>query len=143
MRRLKELYPSKKILACAPSDPAADILASRLSEYFHPSQLFRLNWWQRVPSSLNSKLIPYSHVVTSDDTQMFELYDASVLNNFEIIVTTAGTAGALAKCYSSTGYNTLGANTSGMPCIFPMLFDVVVMDEASQATEAEVSRILA
>lgn len=39
-------HPRSKVLAVAPSDVAADILAERLSEHMEPKQLFRLNWCQ-------------------------------------------------------------------------------------------------
>lgn len=39
-------HPEAKVLAVAPSDVAADILAERLAQYMTPTQLFRLNWYQ-------------------------------------------------------------------------------------------------
>jgi len=39
-------HPEARVLAVAPSDVAADILAERLAQHLTPTHLFRLNWYQ-------------------------------------------------------------------------------------------------
>ena len=116
--RVCRLHPTKRILACAPSDAAADVLCERLARYLSPQQLFRLNWWQRVSASMPAKLRPY----TLDVNDIFELPRAEVLQVYQVIVCSCGTAGVL-KALPSEQFR----------------FDMVFVDEASQAIEAEVS----
>ena len=53
IRRLKIIHPEKKLLVCAPSDAAADVLCDRLSKTkFTNKQMLRFNWWQRLRDSL-------------------------------------------------------------------------------------------
>lgn len=61
--------PSLRILACAPSDAAADVLALRLGAHFSKAKMFRLNWWQRLLASLPAPLLPYSY----QEGNLFEL----------------------------------------------------------------------
>ena len=49
--------PSTRILVTAPSDAAADVIAKRLVQYYNSDELFRLNWWQRMPASLSAELL--------------------------------------------------------------------------------------
>ena len=73
---LTKYYPDKKILACAPSDAAADVVCKRLAKYFTRAELFRLNWWQRLPAAVPIELIDYCCV------QVLQLY-------YEVIATAA------------------------------------------------------
>jgi helicase MOV-10 len=112
-------FPHKRILACAPSEAAADVIALRLLEALPDrSRMFRHNWWQRMVSSVPIKLLS----CCCQHGNLFELPSVEQLMNFSVIVTTCSAAGALAF------YETIR-------------FDVVIIDEASQATEAEVSKI--
>lgn len=120
--RICRQYPTKHILACAPSEAAADVLCDRLSRHLTRTELFRLNWWQRTSASLPVRLRPFAYDV--DD--VFELPSPQLLRQYRVIVCTCGTAGVLK-----------------VPPVLPgseaMTFDVVVVDEASQAVEPEVS----
>jgi helicase MOV-10 len=109
-----------KILACAPSDAAADVLCIRLSKHFSSLQLFRLNWWQRLIASVPIEILKFCYL---HKDHCFEMPSLEMLSEFNIIVTTTVTAGFLG-CLSS----------SQQP---PLAFDLILIDEVSQATEAE------
>lgn len=109
-------YPEKRILVCAPSDAAADVIAIRLCKSLGSDQLFRLNWWQRMLTSLPSMLLPYSYQAGD----MFELPTTDILKKFQVVVSTCSSAGIFMSEWSRVD------------------FDVVIVDEASQATESEV-----
>eukprot|EP01038_Epipyxis_sp_PR26KG_P010898 gene10898-14628_t len=121
---IREKYPNKRILACAPSDAAADVICLRLISHFQPNQLFRLNWWQRISASLPIKLLPYSN---KNEFDMFDIPQYYDLNNYQVIVSTCGTSGIfLGKEDPYSMYKKIE-------------FDVVIVDEASQTTEAEIN----
>jgi DNA polymerase III delta prime subunit len=128
IRRLKENYPTKRVLICAPSDAAADVVSSRLMKYFSNGRLLRLNWWQRMPDSVQPpELITYC---LTDARGLFDMpANAARISStkqkvlsYDIVVTTCVCAGALRYYTDSSG---------------SLLFDVVVVDEVSQATESE------
>lgn len=116
IREVFQQNRSVKILACAPSDAAADVLCLRLAKYFSTTQLFRLNWWQRLIASVPIEILNYCHL---HNENCFDLPPYEVLNRFNIIVTTTVTCGFL-NC-----------------CPLPLVFDLILIDEVSQATEAE------
>lgn len=100
-------------IACAPSDAAADVICERLSKHFTTQQLFRLNWWQRTTTSIPIKLRPYCY----DVNDIFEIPNYNILTNYQIIVCKCGTSGILRN--------------------INIEFDIVYIDEASQAIESE------
>ncbi|KAH8045179.1 helicase [Aureococcus anophagefferens] len=70
IRRLVASDPGARVLACAPSDEAADLLARRLAAAVvgdRSNVLLRLNWWQRKSSSLPLDILRYSCVDGNGD----------------------------------------------------------------------------
>jgi len=116
MRNIIQTYGiSKKILACAPSDAAADVICSRLSNFLDPSQLLRINYWKRQSDAVPIKLRRYCY--SKDSTDLFDIPSIDILSSFNVIVTTCATAGALD--------------------LIGITFDVVIVDEASQSNEID------
>lgn len=118
MKRLIVSNERIRILACAPSDAAADVLCRRLAKSMQPHQLLRLNWWQRSIASLPAQLLPYSYCISN----VFDIPTIEQLISYQVIICNCGTAGIF-------------QSIKEFPC-----FDAVFVDEASQAIEAEVSK---
>ena len=108
--------PNAKILACAPSNSAADILAQRLLS-LTPEEMFRCNAAFRIPITVPEELAPYTH----RKGYHYSLPSLNTLAQYKVIVTTCVNA--------SFAYNI------GIPGGH---FTHVFVDEAGQASEPEV-----
>ena len=108
--------PNARILACAPSNSAADILAQRLRQ-LTPEEMFRCNAAMRDPHTVPEELLPYTH----QKGPVFGFPSRSQLAKYKVVVSTCITA--------SFAYNL------GMPMGH---FTHVFIDEAGQASEPEV-----
>ena len=141
-----EMYPGARILATAPSDAAADVLALRLAKHFDQqalrmpakkplgaSQMLRLNWYNRVYDSVPIQLLNYCHIPKGGKLFDIPLYD--VLKMYRIIVATCGAAGCL-RHNQATMYDPYAPHHFSVTTL-PLDFDFVFVDEASQCTEAE------
>ena len=115
--------PGSRVLAMAPSDAAADILAGRILEALRPvlgeagarAQLFRASWWRRQQAALPPRLLPVSRV----DKGVFRLRGAGA---FRVVVCTPNCAAAL--------FDAGEAPADG--------FSHAFVDECGQSLEAEV-----
>ncbi|EJD54693.1 P-loop containing nucleoside triphosphate hydrolase protein [Auricularia subglabra TFB-10046 SS5] len=118
MRQLTLKDPSTKILTCAPSNSAADLLAERLiGEGLNASQLFRLNAPSRSKDQILKKLLPFSLL---NDHGTFAVPPSDTLASYTVVVSTCLTA--------SVPYNL------GLPAGH---FSYVFVDEVGQAMEPE------
>ncbi|KAG9414015.1 hypothetical protein AC1031_013218 [Aphanomyces cochlioides] len=106
------------VLAIAPSDAAADILAMRLRDYNHVTSLFRLNWPHRKIAAVPAPLLKFCHTEVGKD--IFSIPSIDQLSQFRIIVTTCTLAAIL--------------KIAGIPAGH---FSHIFVDEACQATEPE------
>jgi helicase MOV-10 len=119
IRQILDRDPRARILACAPSNSAADLLADRLQQQgIVPSQMFRLNAPTRRFGTLNKTLAAYSR--KSSDGEGFAVPRLEELEKFRIIVAT---------CISASLPFALGAQRGHYSHIF--------IDEAGQALEPE------
>ncbi|KZV82088.1 P-loop containing nucleoside triphosphate hydrolase protein [Exidia glandulosa HHB12029] len=86
IRQLTLKAPSVRVLACAPSNSAADILAERLAaEGMSPSELFRLNAPSRSREQLPKGLATYSRLSADN---VFTVPPVNVLSTFKVVVST-------------------------------------------------------
>lgn len=117
MRQILDTDPESRILACAPSNSAADLLADRLkSGGFPVSQIFRLNAPTRPIGSLSKTLKDCSLQID----EAFAVPPINQLLKFRVIVAT---------CISSSLPYAMGAPRNHFTHIF--------IDEAGQALEPE------
>ncbi|KAG8924470.1 hypothetical protein FRC01_011457 [Tulasnella sp. 417] len=117
IRQVLAWNPDAKILACAPSNNAADIIADRLRDTLSAAKLFRLNAPSRVktlPRSLESYSLRY-------DDGSFRIPPPQTIMEFRVVVST---------CASGSLPHGVGVPNGHFTHIF--------IDEAGQASEPEV-----
>ncbi|KAI0691004.1 P-loop containing nucleoside triphosphate hydrolase protein [Cerioporus squamosus] len=116
IRQILHSNPIARVLVCAPSNSAADIIALRMAS-LSPEEMFRCNAASRDPASLPDTLVPYTLRMTNH----YAIPPLETLQKYRVIVCTCGTA--------SFAYN-VGMERGHFSHIF--------VDEAGQATEPEV-----
>ncbi|KAK1774778.1 P-loop containing nucleoside triphosphate hydrolase protein [Copromyces sp. CBS 386.78] len=129
------------ILVCAPSEPAADTLADRLSKSMNRNDLFRLNRPTRDPREVLSNLLSYCYM----QKDVFALPPFAQLMSYRIIVTSCRDASMLmyARLTNSDLYtvsSTLHSQihpTSSPPTKSRLHWSALLIDEAAQAMEPE------
>ncbi|GLB39145.1 putative helicase [Lyophyllum shimeji] len=109
--------PDAKILACAPSNSAADLIAMRLRDLSH-DELFRFYAPSRAKDQVPHELLDYCHVRYDGH---FSVPPMARMMRFRAVVTT---------CVSSSFVSGIGIPRGHYSHIF--------VDEAGQATEPEV-----
>lgn len=117
MRQLLDRSPDARILACAPSNSAADLIAQRML-MLGASQLFRLNSLSRKVKDLPRTLLPFSQI---NGNNVFVVPTREALEKFRVVVST---------CISGGIPQGLGLK--------PGHFTHIFIDEAGQAKEPEV-----
>ncbi|XP_030634044.1 putative helicase mov-10-B.1 [Chanos chanos] len=110
--------PSARVLACAPSNSASDLLCERLLGYVDGHHLYRLYASSRDPSTVPKKLQKHSNWDAAVDGFVFP--SKETLMEYRVIVVTLVTAGRLVS--------------GGIP---PTHFSHIFIDEAGQAVEPE------
>ncbi|ETW75760.1 hypothetical protein HETIRDRAFT_390120 [Heterobasidion irregulare TC 32-1] len=106
---------SCRILACCPSNSAADELTTRLSTHLSTGDMFRLNAFSRPLQDCREPVVPYT---LSNDHDTFAFPPKSAMVKFRIVVSTCSSAGVLQSLGIPTGY-----------------YSHVFIDEAGQAEE--------
>ncbi|KAF9057240.1 RNA helicase [Panaeolus papilionaceus] len=117
IKQILSSNPNARILACAPSNSAADIIANRLMDFLEPDEMFRFYTPSRMKSQVPLKLLPYAYV--SYDGH-FSIPPISRVRRFRIIISTSISSSFTAGIGMSRGH-----------------FTHIFMDEAGQATEPE------
>ncbi|MCJ1287571.1 hypothetical protein MMC26_006923 [Xylographa opegraphella] len=143
---LQLVYPThpgrKNILLCAPSDPAADILALRIKAEVPYEDLFRLNSPSRSFAEVPGELLPYCHTTGN----LFSLPDFPKLMTYRIVVTTCRDADILiqARVTNRDLFRLEAGITEALypgsqvdSSKVPRHWDALLIDEAAQATEPE------
>jgi len=111
-----------KILACAPSNSAADLIALRLRDTIPKIQMFRLYAPSRYKNQVPDELEPYTYYCSDlDDRPSFSVPPFAVMKRFRVIVSTCISAAMLTGIGMTRGH-----------------FTHIFVDEAGQATEPEV-----
>ena len=116
IRQLLVEDPSVRILACAPSNTAADNIAKKLLD-LGPSQIFRLNALSRAVGDMSKILQPISNV---NGNLIFAMPDLEQVAKYRVIVST---------CFSANVPAGLGLKKGHFSHIF--------IDEAGQGKETE------
>jgi hypothetical protein len=117
IRQLLRQNPTARILACAPSNSAADLIAEKLVGVLSPDELFRFYAPSRQKEATSSML--KDHTYQSQGTYSVPLM--SRMTRFKVIVST---------CVSASVFHGIGMLRGHFGYIF--------VDEAGQATEPEV-----
>ncbi|KAF9457919.1 P-loop containing nucleoside triphosphate hydrolase protein [Collybia nuda] len=117
MHQVLRANPNSKILACAPSNSAADLIASRLNN-LTSNELFRFYAPTRTKNQVSDNLLPYTYIRNDGH---FSVPPLARMKQFRVVVTT---------CVSASVISGIGLLRGHYSHIF--------IDEAGHATEPEV-----
>ena len=112
IKQILRCNPTARVLACAPSNSAADIIALRLSGFLKTHELFRFYAPSRGKGTVPPNLLPYTFV---DTNGLFSWPSRVTARDYRVVVCTCLSAWFVG-CAS---------------------FSHVFIDEAGQATESE------
>jgi superfamily I DNA and/or RNA helicase len=100
---------------------------------FDTDELFRLNWWQRSIAAVHPSM--HKHCCVSANGTTFDIPPSNRWVKFKIIVSTSVAAGIIQHLMVPTIQRTI--YNVYHDAMASLQFDLVVIDEVSQATEAE------
>ncbi|KIP01837.1 hypothetical protein PHLGIDRAFT_112706 [Phlebiopsis gigantea 11061_1 CR5-6] len=118
IRQILKDNPDAKILACAPSNSAADLIAKRLTSQLSPRELFRLNSFARPYKTFMQQSAALEPYTLYNDNDVFAIPPLKTLRSYRVVVAT---------CISAGIPHALGFERGHFSHIF--------LDEAGQATE--------
>jgi helicase MOV-10 len=116
IRQVLSVDPQARVLACAPSNSAADLIASRLTA-LSTDELFRFYAPSRNKDQVSLELREYTHTTPNGH---FSVHPLAKMMRFRVVVTT---------CVSASVVSGIGIARGHYTHIF--------IDEAGQATEPE------
>lgn len=93
MHQVSKADPLSRILACAPSNSAGDLLCERLMVHMDPHRIYRMYASSRNPRTVPADLLKYCNWDKREDKFVFP--EKKTLMKYTIIVTTLVTAGRL------------------------------------------------
>lgn len=143
--------PHATILLVAPSHTAADTLALRLAAVLHPDMLFRLNAPSRGMATVPFELLSFCHTTDIEGVRtVFGLPPVGDLLRKRVVVTTTVDCALLVKCRCTnadvqrlaffTAPLTHARKNAEDP---PLHWTHLLVDEAAQGTEAELTAAIA
>lgn len=127
------------LLICAPSDPAADIIATRLQVHLNRLELFRLNGWTRSFAEVPEILMLHSY----SEHELFSIPSFATMMNFKVVVTTCRDADMLVQARLTNvdlavltrQISVIASSSSAEP--LRLHWSALLLDEAAQATEVD------
>lgn len=84
---------STKILVCAPSNAAVDVVVERLSPFVSKSEMLRLVAFSRDRDSVPEHILPYTSF--NEDGNCFVTPDPSIIKSYRIVAVTISSGGKL------------------------------------------------
>ena len=142
-----------RVLLCAPSHAAADVLTRRLSAILKRDEIFRMYDRSRPSTTVQGSILPFTVQLPGSDT--FTLPPPELWTKFRVVICTCMDANILYRaqltnyairtkrqCFVSylRSNNPIGLNFGGSEasCSKEPFFSHLFIDEAAQATEPEV-----
>ncbi|EKG20589.1 DNA helicase UvrD/REP type [Macrophomina phaseolina MS6] len=128
------------ILLCAPSDPAADTLAQRISKHMQFGDFLRLNAPTRTFAEVPEDLMPHCYI----ENDQFSLPAMPRMMAYKVVVTTCRDAAIIVSArltnidlfaLEHSLATALHQNRAGTK--FALHWDALIIDEAAQAMEPE------
>ena len=125
--------PNAKILVCAPSDAACDVLACRIypqlkllatEQSWHCHKMLRINWWARKVASLPAELLPFASV---NQLGFFSFPSPAEIKEASVVLCQCFVAGCLDDIIKDASNGWMSEH-----------FNYAFVDEVSQAMEFEV-----
>ena len=151
--RKQDKTNKNRILLCAPSHAAADVLTERLTAILRRDEIFRMYSSSRPSTTVSGKMLPFTVTIPGSDT--FTLPSPAGWTKFRVVICTCKDAHILYRaqitnyairtkrqCFLSyiKSRTPIGLNFGGseVSCSKEPFFSHLFVDEAGQATEPEI-----